>query len=172
MSTCSIDKSSSVFDKLLNQILSYIGADCTVLGYFHYFIKKPRGSRSQVTVLEIKIDDPKLEDEYEVTAALKIASEYLRKSRYFILSENFDGWAEITKAEYKALELLDGLKKHERIRNVEYDVGRCEVVINRKISKTTCFNVNTVDEFLRIVDAMEDIQNGNFYARIKEEKHE
>ena len=119
MSTCSIDKSSSVLDKLLNQILNYIGADCTILGYFHYFIKKPRGSRSKVTVLEIKIDNPKLEDEYEVTAALKIASEYLRKSRYFILSENFDGWAEITKAEYKALELLNSLKKHERIRNVE-----------------------------------------------------
>lgn len=155
-----------------NQILKYIGADCTVLGCFHCFIKEPRDSRSQVTVLKIEINDPRLEDEYEVTAALKIASEYLGKSRYFILSENFDGWAEITKAEYKALELLDGLKKHERIRNVEYDVGRCEVVIKRKNSKTTCFNVNTVDEFLRIVDAMEDIQNGNFYARIKEAKHE
>lgn len=172
MSTCSIDKSSSMFDKLLKQILNYIKADCTVLGRFHYFIKEPRGSRSKVTVLEIKIDNPKLKDEYEVTAALKIASEYLRKSRYFILSENFDGWAEITKAEYKALELLNSLKKHERIRNVEYDAGRCEVVINRKNSKTTCFSVNTVDEFLRIVEAMEDIQNGNFYARIKEEKHE
>ena len=166
MSTCSIDKSSSAFDKLLKQILNYIKADCTVLGYFHYK-KKPRGSRSQVTVLEIKFDDPKLEDEYEVTAALKIASEYLRKSRYFILSENFDGWAEITKAEYKALELLDSLKKHERIRNVEYDIGRCEIVINRKNSKTTCFSVDTVYEFLQIVEAIEDIQNGNFYARIK-----
>ena len=157
-----------------NQILNYIGADCTVLGCFHYFIKEPRGSRSKVTVLEIKIDIPKLKDEYEVTAALKIASEYLRKSRYFILSENFDGWAEITKAEYKALELLNSLKKHERIRNVEYDVGRCEVVINRKKlkKKTTCFIVDTFYEFLRIVEAMEDIQNGNFYARIKEEKHE
>lgn len=154
------------------QILKYIGADCTVLGCFHYCIKKPRGSRSQVAVLEIRIDDPRLEDEYEVTAALKIASEYLRKSRYFILSENFDGWAEITKAEYKALELLDGLKKHERIRNIEYDIEHCEVVLIGKNSKTTCFNVNTVDEFLRIVDAMEDIQNVNFYARIKEEKHE
>lgn len=40
MDTCSIDKSSSVLYKLANQILNYIGADCTVLGYFHYFIKK------------------------------------------------------------------------------------------------------------------------------------
>lgn len=92
MVTCSIDKSSSVLDKLLNQILNYIGADCTVLGYFHYFIKKPRGSRSEVTALEIKIDDPRLEDlkfedTYEITVALKIALGYLRKSRYFILSE-------------------------------------------------------------------------------------
>lgn len=39
MDTCSIDKSSTVLNKLINQILKYIGADCTVLGYFHYFIK-------------------------------------------------------------------------------------------------------------------------------------
>lgn len=88
MDACSIDKSSSVIDKLLNQILNYIGADCTVLGYFHYFIKKPRGSRSEVTALEIKIDDPRLEDlkfedEYEITVALKIASGVSEKKQIF-----------------------------------------------------------------------------------------
>ena len=85
---------------------------------------------------------------------------------------NVGGDKMLTIAEYKALELLDSLKKHERIRNIEYDAGRCEVVISRKNSKTTCFSVDTFYEFLRIVEAMEDIQNGNFYARIKEEKHE
>ena len=100
---------------------------------------------------------------------MKIASGYLRKSRYFIISEVFGNWSEITKAEFKALGLLDDLEIYDRI---EYDIEHCEVVLIRKNSKTTCFNVNTVDEFLRIVDAMEDIKNGNFYARIKEAKHE
>ena len=173
MSTCSTGKSSSAFDKLFNQILKYIGArtaeDCTVLGYFHYFIKKPRGSRSQVTAIEIKNDNFRFADEYEITTALKIASEYLRKSRYFIISEVFGNWSEITKAEFKALGLLDTLEIYDR---VEYDYEHCEVVLTRKNSKATCFNVNTIDEFLQIVDAMDGIKNGNFYTRIKEAKHE
>ena len=172
MDTCSIDKSSSVFNKLLNQILNYLGEDCTVLGCFHYFIKNPRGSRSEVTVMEIKPDDPRLEDEYEVSVALKIASEYLRKSRYFILSEDFDDWAEITKAEFKAMGLLDGLKKDEHIAQIKYDLERCEAVLIGENSKTTCFNIDTVTEFLKIIDAMDYIRNGDFYTRIKEAKHE
>lgn len=151
MDTCSIDKSSSVINKLLNQILYYIGEDCTVLGCFHYFIKNPRGSRSEVTV------------------ALKIASGYLRKSRYFILSEILDNWAEITKAEFKALGVLDSLDIYERI---EYDSERCEAVVIEKNSKITCFNIDTVDEFLQLADAMDYIRNGDFYTRIKEAKHE
>lgn len=160
MDTCSIDKSSSVIDKLLNQILNYIGADCTVLGYFHYFIKKPRGSRSEVI---------KFKDEYEITVALKIATKYPRKSRYFILSEILDNWSEITKAEFKALGVLNSLDVYVRI---EYDPERCEAVVIGKNSKNTCSNVDTADEFLQIVDAMDYIRNGDFYTRIKEEKHE
>lgn len=174
MDTCSIGKSSSVVDKLLNQILNCIGADCTVLGYFHYFIKKPRGSWSEVTVMEIKLDDPRLEDlkfedTYEITVALKIASGYLRKSRYFILSEILDNWSEITKAEFKALGVLDNLDAYERI---EYDPERCEAVVIGKNSKFTCFNIDTDDEFLQMVDAMDYIRSGDFYTRIKEAKHE
>lgn len=172
----SIANSSGSFVKQFNQILKYIGArtedDYTILGYFHCFIKKPRGSRSKVTVMEIKIDDPRLEDEYEVSVALKIASAYLRKSRYFILSEDFDDWAEITKAEFKALGLLDGLKKDEHIAQIVYDLECCEAVVIGKDSKITCFNIDTVDEFLQMVDAMDYIRNGDFYTRIKEAKHE
>ena len=169
MDTCSIDKSSSVTYKLFNQILNYIGEDCTVLGCFHCFMKNPRGSRSEVNVIEIKPDDPRLEDEYEVSVALKIASEYLRKSRYFILSEILDNWAEITKAEFKALGLLDNLETYE---SIEYDSGRCEAVVIGKDSKIKCFNIDTVDEFLQMVEAMDYIRNGDFYTRIKEAKHE
>lgn len=141
MDTCSIDKSSSVLYKLANQILNYIGADCTVLGYFHYFIKKPRGLRSEAIAMEIKLDDPRLddlryEDEYEITVALKIASGYLRKSRYFILSEILDNWSEITKAEFKALGVLDNLDVYERI---EYDPKTLRSCSDRKKLKIHMF---------------------------------
>lgn len=174
MDTCSIDKSSTVLNKLINQILKYIGADCTVLGYFHYFIKKPRGSRSEAIAMEIKLDDPRLVDfrygdEYEITVTLKIASGHLRKSRYFILSEILDNWSEITKAEFKALGLLDSLDTYERI---EYDPERCKAVVIGKNSKITCSNIDTADEFLHMVDAMDYIRSGDFYTRIKEAKHE
>ena len=122
--------------------------------------------------MEIKPDDPRLEDEYEESVALKIASEYLRKSRYFILSEDFDNWAEITKAEFKALGLLDSLKKDEHIAKIEYDLERCEAVLIGKNSKTKCFNIDTVNEFFKLIDAMDYIRNGEFYTRIKEAKHE
>lgn len=94
---------------------------------------------------------------------------YLRKSRYFILSEIFDNWAEITKAEFKALGVLDSLDIYEHI---EYDPERCEAVVIGKNSKITCSNIDTADEFLQMVDAMDYIRNGDFYTRIKEAKHE
>lgn len=160
MDTCSIDKSPSVLYKLTNQILNYIGADCTVLGYFHYFIKKPRGSRS---------DDLRYKDEYEITVALKIHLGYLRKNRYFILSEILDNWSEITKAEFKALGVLDIIDVYECI---EYDPKRCEAVVIGKNSKFTCFNIDTDDEFLQLVDAMDYIRRGDLYTRIRRAKHE
>lgn len=127
-----------------------------------------------MTALEIKIDDPRLEDlkfedEYEITVALKIASGYLRKSRYFILSEILDNWSEITKAEFKALGVLDNIDVYERM---GYDPERCEAVVIGKNSKFTCSNIDTDDEFLQMVDAMDYIQSGDLYTRIKEAKHE
>lgn len=100
---------------------------------------------------------------------LKIASGHLRKSRYFILSEILDNWSEITKAEFKALGLLDSLDTYERI---EYDPERCKAVVIGKNSKITCSNIDTADEFLHMVDAMDYIRSGDFYTRINEVKHE
>lgn len=68
--------------------------------------------------------------------------------------------------------LLDGLKKDEHIAKIEYDLERCEAVLIGKNSKTTCFNIDTANEFLKLIDAIDYIRNGDFYTRIKETKHE
>lgn len=170
----SIGESPLAYKKQFKQILKHIGVRSgigyTIPSYFHCFVNGPRKSQFRVIAMEIKINDPRLEDEYVVNAALKFASEYLKKGRYFILGGNFDGWAEITKAEFKALGLLDSFKKCEHIISVEYDKERGEVVAIGKNSKTTCFNVYDYDEFWQIVDAMGEIRNGDFYTRIKEAK--
>ena len=64
------------------------------------------------------------------------------------------------------------LKKDEHIANIEYDLERCEAVLIGKNSKTKCFNIDTVNEFLKLIDAIDYIRNGDFYTRIKEAKHE
>lgn len=170
----SIGESPLAYEKQFKQILKHIGVRSgigyTIPSYFHCFVNDSRKSQLRVIAMEIKIDDPGFEDRLkEVDAALKFASEYLKKSRYFILGGNFDGWAEITKAEFKALGLLDGLKKDEHIAHIEYYLERCEAVLIGKNSKTTCFNIDTYDEFFKLTDAIEDIRSGNFYTRIKEE---
>lgn len=65
--------------------------------------------------------------------------------------------------------MLDSLETYE---SIEYNEERCEAIVIGKDSKIKCFNIDTVDEFLQMVDAMDYIRNGDFYTRIKEAKHE
>lgn len=183
MIDCSISESPSDYRKQLKQILKYIGVHSpmgyTIPTYFHCFVYGSRGSQIRVIAMEIKNDDPRLEDEYEVTTALKNISEYLKKSRYFILGGGFDGWAEITGVEYKALDILrdvnDDLEilcEDEHGMEIEYDTETCKTKITGKSFRIIYHDINDIDEFLKVVEAMDYIRSGDFYARIKEAKHE
>lgn len=188
MIDCSIGESPSAYRKQLKQILKYIGVHSpmgyTIPTYFHCFVNGSRGSQIRVIAMEIKNDDPRLEDEYEVTTALKNISEYLKKSRYFILGGGFDGWAEITGVEYKALDILRdidgaldmledyGWSEDKHSLQMEYDTETCDTTVTGKNFRVTCHNINDNDEFLKVVDAMGYIRSGEFYERIKGAKHE
>ena len=121
--------------------------------------------------MEIKIDDPKLEDEFVADEALKIASEYLKKGRYFILGGIFDGWAEITKAEYIALRILERID-YQTIASFEYEPELNLITIKGKRGDQVTDNADNIDVFLKVVDKIDDIRSGDFYKRIKEAKHE
>lgn len=114
--------------------------------------------------MEIKIDDPKLEDEFVVDAALK-------NGRYFILGCNFDGWAEITKAEYIALRILEQMD-YQTIASFEYEPELNLITIKGKRGDQVTDNADNIDVFLKVVDKIDDIRSGDLYTRIKEAKHE
>lgn len=173
----SIGESPLAYEKQFKQILKHIGVRSgigyTVPSYFHCFVNGPRKSQFRVIAMEIKIDDPRLEDEYVVNAAMKFASEYLKKSRYFILGGNFDGWAEITKNEFTALRILkkvDDRKMSTIVYEPELNLitlkGDDGFIITDKNS------VDSIDDFSNVIDMMDEIRNGDFYTRIKEAKHE
>lgn len=171
----SIGESPLAYEKQFKQILKHIGVRSgigyTVPSYFHCFVNGPRKSQLRVIAMEIKIDDPRLEDEYVVNAAMKFASEYLKKSRYFILGGNFDGWAEITKAEYIALRILERMD-NQAAASFEYEPELKLITIKGDRGARVTDNADSIDVFLRVVDKFVDIRNGDFYERIKEAKHE
>lgn len=83
----SIGESPLAYEEQFKQILKYIGVRSgigyTIPSYFHCFVNGPRKSQLRVIAMEINIDDPRLEDEYVIDAALKIASGYLKKKQIF-----------------------------------------------------------------------------------------
>lgn len=171
----SIGESPLAYKKHFKQILKHIGVRSgigyTIPSYFHCFVNGPRKSQLRVIAMGIKIDDPRLEDAYVVNAALKFASEYLKKSRYFILGGNFDGWAEITKAEYIALRVLERMD-NQAIASFEYEPELDLITIKGKRGARVTDNADSIDIFLKVVDKIDDIRRGKFYTRIKEAKHE
>nr|DAT71872.1 MAG TPA: hypothetical protein [Caudoviricetes sp.] len=144
-----------------DEIRKFVGLDeanYIITNEFYAIIKGPHNRKIEVKVFGIANATSAIEDRVD--------------PRFFVVIDGSYKWAEINKAEFKALGLLDGLKTREHIVQMEYDQARCEAVVIGKNSKITCSNVDTVDEFLQIVDAMDYIRNRDFYTRIKEAKHE
>lgn len=148
-------------------VCKYIGlgpgdAYC-VPSYYHFILKGPRHDEIRATALELKIRDPRLE--YENAAS------YLNKKRYFVLGGNLDTWTEITKGEYIALRILERMDYHT-IKKIEYEPELQKITAIRACGSIVTDCAYDIDEFLKVVDAMNEIRSGDFYARIKEAKHE
>ena len=95
----------------------------------------------------------------------------MKKSRYFILGGTFHGWAEITKAEYIALRILERMD-NQAIASFEYEPELNLITIKGDLGARVTDNADSIDVFLKVVDKFVDIRNGDFYTRIKEAKHE
>ena len=151
-----------------DHILNYVGlhkADYVISDEFYANVKGPRNRK-----IEAKV--------YSITSAVS-TSENQMGPRFFVVLDDSYEWAEITGTEYKALDILrdvdDALEilgGDEHSVKIEYDTETCKIKITGKSFKITRDNVNDIDEFLKVVDAMGYIRSGEFYERIKEAKHE
>ena len=154
----SIDELQLACEMQFKQILKHLGVRSgmgyTIPSYFYCSVNGPRKSRLQVIAMEIK-------------------SGYLKKSRYFIFGEKFDGWAEITKAEFTALRILKKVGDR-KMSVIEYEPEICLITIKGDdgIIITDKNSADSIDDFLKVSDVMDEIRSGDFYTRIKEAKHE
>lgn len=144
-----------------DEILNYVGldrSDFAITNEFYANVKGPRNRKIEVKVFGI--------------ANIASTFENPIDPMFFVVLNDSYKWAEITEAEYKALEILKDFGWNEHILHAEYDLKRQEAVVIGKDSKTTMDDVATNDEFLQIVDAMCDVRSIDFYKRFKEAKHE
>lgn len=142
------------FKQILKHLGVRSGMGYTIPSYFYCSVNGPRKSRLQVIAMEIK-------------------SGYLKKSRYFIFGEKFDGWAEITKAEFTALRILKKVGDR-KMSVIEYEPEICLITIKGDdgIIITDKNSADSIDDFLKVLDVMGEIRSGDFYTRIKEAEHE
>lgn len=142
------------FKQILKHLGVRSGMGYTIPSYFYCSVNGPRKSRLQVIAMEIK-------------------SGYLKKSRYFIFGEKFDGWAEITKAEFTALRILKKVGDR-KMSVIEYEPEICLITIKGDdgIIITDKNSADGIDDFLKVLDVMGEIRSGDFYTRIKEAEHE
>lgn len=142
------------FKQILKHLGVRSGMGYTIPSYFYCSVNGPRKSRLQVIAMEIK-------------------SGYLKKSRYFIFGEKFDGWAEITKAEFTALRILKKVGDR-KMSVIEYEPEICLITIKGDdgIIITDKNRADSIDDFLKVLDVMGEIRSGDFYTRIKEAEHE
>ena len=151
-----------------DEILKYVGfheADYAITDEFYAKVKGPRNRKIEVKVFGI--------------ASADSTSENPMGPRFFVVLNDSYKWTEITKHEYKALDILrdvndalEILSEDEHCMEIEYDTETCKIKITGKSFKVTRNNVNGIDDFLKILDAMDDIRWGDFYEHIKEAKHE
>ena len=93
--------------------------------------------------------------------------------KFFLVAEGSYKWAEITKNEFTALRILKKVGDR-KISVIEYEPELHLITIKGDdgFIITDKYSADSIDDFLKVVDAMDEIRNGDFYARIKEAKHE
>lgn len=93
--------------------------------------------------------------------------------RFFIVVEGSYEWAEITKNEFTALRILKKIGDR-KISTIWYEPELHLITIKGDdgFIITDKNSADSIDDFLKVLDAMDEIRNGDFYTRIKEAKHE
>lgn len=92
--------------------------------------------------------------------------------RFFLVVEGSYELAEITKNEFAALRILKKVGDR-KISVIEYEPELHLITIKGGdgFIITDKYSADSIDDFLKILDVMDEIRNGDLYARIKEAKH-
>lgn len=151
-----------------DEILKYVGlhkSDYAITNEFYANVRGPRNRKNEVKVFGIANTDSTFENPMSPI--------------FFVVLDDSYEWIEITEAEYKALDILrdidgasENLGKDEHIIHLEYNTETCDTIAIGKSFRITYHDINDIDEFLKVIESMDDIRSGNFYKRIKEAKHE
>lgn len=93
--------------------------------------------------------------------------------KFFLVAEGSYKWAEITKNEFTALRILKKVGDR-KISVIEYEPELHLITIKggEGFIITDKNSADSINDFLKVLDAMDAIRNGDFYTRIKEAKHE
>lgn len=91
--------------------------------------------------------------------------------KFFLVAEGSYKWAEITKNEFTALRILKKVGDRKiTVNEYEPELHLITIKGDDGIIITDKNSVDSIDDFLNVLDIMDDIRNGDFYARIKEAK--
>ena len=91
--------------------------------------------------------------------------------KFFLVAEGSYKWAEITKNEFIALRFLKRVGDR-KMSVIEYEPEFRLITIKGDdgFIFTDKNSVDSIDDFLKVLDVMDEMRNGDFYTRIKEAK--
>lgn len=92
--------------------------------------------------------------------------------KFFLVADGSYKWAEITKSEFIALRILKRVGDR-KMSVIEYKPEWSLITVTGDDGFTITDKIcaDDIDDFLKVVDAMGEVRNGDFYVRIKEAKH-
>ena len=144
------------------QMITFFNSDETeyvVIDEFHTNVTGPHNTKISVKVFETVND----------VFATDVSIDF----KFFLVDDGSYKWAEITKSEFIALRILKRVGDR-KISVIEYKPEWSLITVTGDDGFTITDKIcaDDIDDFLKVVDAMDEIRNGDFYARIKEAKHE
>lgn len=130
-----------------------------VIDEFHTNAMGPHNTKISIKVFET------VNDAFAINADVDF--------KFFLVADGSYKWAEITKSEFIALRILKRVGDR-KISVIEYkpELGLITVTGDDGFTITDKICADGIDDFLKVVDAMDEVRNGDFYTRIKEAKHE
>lgn len=133
------------------------GTEYVAIDELHTNIMGPRNTKISVKVFET------INNAFTFAVSIDL--------RFFLVADGSYKWTEIAKNEFTAFRILEKIGD-QKISTISYEPELHLITIKGDdgFIITDKNSADSIDDFLKILDAMDEIRNGDFYARIKEAK--